>query len=261
MDVEPIQTMKPVLDRVLRDEADFANKNYAPYADNLEINANMFRKYQSPSALWDWRQMAALLLGDIAGKNLLDVGCGMGEESVYFAKLGARVTGIDISEVGVARLKRRAVFHGLSIRALEMRTDPTSFKDASFDSIHGLGILHHIGIEPGLKEVARLLRPGGIGVFLEPIGDHPKVESAKSWLMKHGRFIAKFDDVTDHEHNLTWHEIERAVAPFAKATCCPIICFIASSASFPIGRWTSFAESTLASWPSRRSFVATPVAP
>jgi cyclopropane fatty-acyl-phospholipid synthase-like methyltransferase len=68
----------------------------------------------------------------------------MGEESVYFAKLGARVTGIDISDVGIASLKRRAAFHHLDITALEMRCDPTDFPDASFDRIHGLGILHHV---------------------------------------------------------------------------------------------------------------------
>jgi len=214
-------TSKPVLDHVLREEAGFANADYAPYADNLEINRSMFRRYHTPAELWDWRQMAALLLGDIDGKDLLDFGCGMGEESIYFAKLGARVTGIDISEVGIASLKKRAAFHHLDITALEMRADPTSFKDASFDRIHGLGILHHIGIEPGLKEVERLLRPGGIAVFLEPMGDSPTVEAAKTWLMKNARFLGNFDHVTDHEHNLTWREVEHAVSRFPEATLYP----------------------------------------
>lgn len=221
MSAEPAQTSKPVLDSVLREEADFANQDYTPYADNLEINPGMFRRYQTPSELWDWRQMAALLLGDIAGKDLLDFGCGMGEESVYFAKLGARVTGIDISEVGVASLRRRAAFHRLDITALEMRADPTSFKDASFDRIHGLGILHHVGIEPGLAEVKRLLRPGGIGVFLEPIGNSPTVEAVKTWMMKNGRFLADFDHVTDHEHNLTWSEVEHALRRFPTSITYP----------------------------------------
>src|SRR5262245_35705368 len=138
---------KPVLDPVLRDEASFANADYAPHADELAINELMFRRYHRPGDLWDWRQLAALLLGDVTGKELLDMACGIGEESVYFAKLGARVTGIDISEVGVASLKKRAAHHHLDITALEMRVDPTSFADDSFDRIHGLGILHHVGIE------------------------------------------------------------------------------------------------------------------
>src|SRR6185369_6445558 len=152
-------------------EADFANQDYSPYIDELDIDDKMFRRYRSPEDLSDWRQLSALLLGDIAGKQVLDYGCGMGEESIYLAKLGGHVTGIDISEVGVASLKRRAAHNKLDVRALEMRADPTAFEAESFDVIHGLGILHHVGIEAGLAEVHRLLRPGGIGVFLEPVGD------------------------------------------------------------------------------------------
>jgi 2-polyprenyl-3-methyl-5-hydroxy-6-metoxy-1,4-benzoquinol methylase len=232
MNAQPVT--KPVLDRVLRDEADFANQDYAPHADSLDINEKMFRKYSQPSDVWDWRQVAALMLGNIAGKDLLDFGCGMGEESIYFAKLGARVTGIDISEVGVETLKRRAAHHRVDVTALEMRCDPTSFADASFDRIHGLGILHHIGIESGLKEVQRLLRPGGIGVFLEPMGDNKSVEAVKTFLMKHARFIAEFDHVTDHEHNLTWAEVEAAVSRFPKATLLPYHLFYRLKRLFPL---------------------------
>ncbi|HEY7057253.1 MAG TPA: class I SAM-dependent methyltransferase [Vicinamibacterales bacterium] len=212
---------EPDVARALREEADFANRDYERHKDELDVNPKMFRRYHSPAALWDWRQRSALLLGNIAGKDLLDFGCGKGEESVYFSKLGARVTAIDISEVGIAILRRRATFHRLDIKALRMRADPTSFADASFDRIHGLGILHHIGIEPGLQEVARLLRPGGVGVFLEPMGDCPAVESAKNWLMKHGRFLADFGFVTDHERNLTWAQIACALRPFSSASVYP----------------------------------------
>jgi len=221
MTVQPQWTPQLVLDPVLQDEANFANQDYAPYADNLAVNPEMFRRYQTPHDLWDWRQLAALLLGDIAGKDLLDLACGMGEESVYFAKLGARVTGIDISDVGIASLRKRAAFHHLDITALEMRCDPTSFSDRSFDRVHGLGILHHVGIEAGLREVDRLLRPGGVGVFLEPLGNSPTVEAAKTFLMKHARFLGSFDHVTDHEHNLTWSEIHAATARFADVRLYP----------------------------------------
>jgi SAM-dependent methyltransferase len=221
MTLDVATNSKPVLDKVLREEADFANDDYAPFADQLEIDPNMFRRYQMPADLSDWRQMSALLLGDIAGKSLLDFGCGMGEESVYFAKLGARVTAIDISEVGVASLRKRAAYNSLDVRAYEMRADPTSFLDNSFDVVHGLGILHHVGIEQGLAEVRRVLRPGGIAVFLEPMGNSPAVESVKTWLMKNARFLGDFDHVTEHEHNLTWREVHNAIARFSEATVYP----------------------------------------
>jgi SAM-dependent methyltransferase len=213
--------MEPVLDSVLRDEADFANEDYRPWANQLAIQPHLFARYESPRELWDWRQMAATLLGDVGGLDLLDLGCGMGEESVYFATLGARVTGIDISEVGIASLQQRARHHGLAIRARLMRCDPTDFPAASFDRIHGMGILHHVGIHTGLREVRRLLRPGGVGVFLEPMGDNATIETVKRWLMTHARFLGPFDHVTDHEENLKWREVEAATAPFAETRLFP----------------------------------------
>lgn len=208
---------KPLLDKVLREEAGFADRDYAPFADDLDVNPGMFRKYAAPSDLCDWRQMAAVLMGELEGVELLDYGCGMGEESVYFAKLGAQVTAIDISEVGVATLKKRAEHHGLAIRAFEMRCDPTSFPASSFDLVHGQGILHHVGIEVALAEVWRLLRPGGAAVFLEPVGDHPVIEAIKTFLLKR----ACLHPVTDHEHNLTWHEIEHATQRFSRTALYP----------------------------------------
>ncbi|HEY7287403.1 MAG TPA: class I SAM-dependent methyltransferase [Vicinamibacterales bacterium] len=211
----------PILEGVLREEADFANEDYRVHAGGLEMNPAMFRRYRSPVHLWDWRQRSALLLEDVSGKDFLDLGCGMGEEAIYFAKLGARVTAIDISEVGIATLRHRAAVNHVDITALEMRADPTSFAARSFDRIHGLGILHHVGVDRGLREVHRLLRPGGIGVFLEPIGDNRAIETVKAWLMKHGRFLASFDRVTDHERNLTWLELERATRRFSSAALYP----------------------------------------
>jgi SAM-dependent methyltransferase len=147
--------------------------DHAPHADELRVDLSVFYKYAAPSNMWDWRQMAAVLLGDLSGKELLDYGCGMGEEAVYFAKLGARVTAVDTSEIGVSILKKRARLHELDIRAFEMRCDRPNLPAASFDRIHGMGILHRVGTDAGLAEVWRLLRPGGMGVFLEPIGGRP----------------------------------------------------------------------------------------
>src|SRR5690606_33263595 len=109
-----------------------------------------------------------------------DFGCGMGEEAVYFARLGAHVTAIDISEVGVEITRRRAAHNGLAgrIDARVMRADPTELPSASFDVVHGLGILHHLDdLEQALREVARLLKPDGMAIFLEPLGNSPMVES------------------------------------------------------------------------------------
>jgi ubiquinone/menaquinone biosynthesis C-methylase UbiE len=210
------------MDEVLREEAEFANRDYAKHADDLELKPRMWTRYAHPTELWDWRQMAVVQLGDVAGKDMLDMGCGMGEESVYFAKLGAKVTGIDIAEVGIATLKRRAAHHNLAISALKMRADETTFPDNRFDLVHGLGILHHIGIAKGLAEVRRVLRPGGIGVFLEPMGNSPLIEVVKTWMLRRAMaFGGAVTHVTDHEENLKWKDIDAATRAFSEVRLYP----------------------------------------
>ena len=191
--------------QILADEARFADGQYQPHARDLEVNPLMFAKYARPTHMWDWRQRSAALLGDLNGKRLLDLGCGMGEESVYFALLGAQVTAIDISEVGINILRRRIARHHLEgrVTALRMAADPTGFADQSFDLIHGLGILHHLGLEPGLAEVRRLLVPGGAGVFLEPMGNSRMVEAAKGWLLARGGRVEQ----TEHEQPIRLAEL------------------------------------------------------
>jgi 2-polyprenyl-3-methyl-5-hydroxy-6-metoxy-1,4-benzoquinol methylase len=208
------------LDPMLRDEARFADAHYDVYANELSINPVMFGKYAEPRHRWDWRQLAAMLMGDIQHKELLDFGCGMGEEAVYFAKLGARVTAIDISEVGIQLTRRRARHNGVGDRvdARVMRADPTQLSAASFDLIHGLGILHHLpDLAQALGEVKRLLKPGGTALFLEPLGNSPVLESIKEWLLER---LDK-DAVTDHEENLRLAELRRHADMFSSMEIYP----------------------------------------
>ena len=144
-----------------------------PESENTaSYSKRMFSKYTNPVHLWDWRQRAATLLGEISGLSLLDYGCGMGEESVYLAMLGANVTAIDISDVGIRLTKERAQCNGLQdrISAFIMNATSTSFESEIFDIVHGLGILHHVGVKGALDEVYRLLKPGGRAVLLRTVG-------------------------------------------------------------------------------------------
>jgi SAM-dependent methyltransferase len=128
---------------IMQKEADFADAEYAAHATNLSINPLMFRKYQQPKYFWDWRELGAHLLGNLEGKSLLDLGSGAGEETIYFAKMGAKVTAIDISPTGISLTRERAAFHDLSKSVTARLADAlhTPLPSDSFDIVHGLGIL------------------------------------------------------------------------------------------------------------------------
>jgi 2-polyprenyl-3-methyl-5-hydroxy-6-metoxy-1,4-benzoquinol methylase len=194
----------------LAEEAAFADREYAEQA-HYDISPRQLAKYLSPRQMWDWRQRAARCLCDIRGLDVLDYGCGMGEESAYLARLGAQVTAIDISPKGIEVANERARRNGLAdrISAMVMNCTPTEFPDASFDVVHGLGILHHVGLAAGLAEVYRVLRPGGRAVFLEPLGSSRAVEAAKRGLHRlFGHWLALIP-VTSGEENLRLSDIER----------------------------------------------------
>lgn len=204
-------------DDAIQREAAFGDAHYAKFAGDLGIDPRMFRKYAEPRNAWDPRDFGARRLGSVAGKELLDLGCGMGEEAAYFARLGARVTAIDVSPVGVELTRKRAELNGLAerVRAMVMSADPTGFADESFDIVHGFGILHHVGLARGLPEVRRLLRPGGKGLFTEHLGDSPLVERLKR------RIYDMEAHYSEHERPLRWAELEEGRSRFRVFECSP----------------------------------------
>jgi SAM-dependent methyltransferase len=197
----------------LVDEARFADRAYAGYAHELHLNQSFFKKYAEPQDDWDWRQYGAKLLGSVKGCRVLDYGCGQGEEAVYLAKMGAHVTAIDISPVGIRLTKERARLNGVGdrVNAQLMRCDPTEFPGESFDVIHGFGILHHVGFRIGLMEIRRLLRLGGRALFFEHMGNSKTIE----WLRP------KEKNYTREEHPLTWKEIQEIRVEFSRMVARP----------------------------------------
>jgi ubiquinone/menaquinone biosynthesis C-methylase UbiE len=114
-------------------------------------------------------------LAPVEGKKILDLGCGAGETSVYFALRGAQVTAVDISPEMIAVAKRLADRHGVKIEALTSVAEKMPFPDGAFDLVFGNGVLHHVDLIPALKEIKRVLKPGGLAAFIEPLKHNPVI--------------------------------------------------------------------------------------
>lgn len=103
----------------------------------------------------------------LAGKRLLEVGCGMGYDSLEFIRRGVRVTSVDLSPKAVEFCKRH--FEVVEAEADEVKVDNAlqlSFEDASFDAVWSNGVLHASGdTQAAISEVFRVLKPGGRAII------------------------------------------------------------------------------------------------
>lgn len=120
---------------------------------------------------------ALSMLEPLSGKKLLDLGCGAGETSVYLALCGAEVTALDISPGMLEAAKNLAAAWKVEITTVESVAETLPFEDASFDLVFGNGVLHHTELDPTLKEIHRVLKPGCRAVFIEPLPYNPVIEA------------------------------------------------------------------------------------
>lgn len=112
-------------------------------------------------------------LGDITGKKILDMGCGAGESSIYFCIKGADVTAIDISDGMINILKDNAIKYNVKIKTKVCTSHNTGFNNNSFDIVYAANLLHHVDLENTLREINRILKPGGILVSWDPLAHNP----------------------------------------------------------------------------------------
>ena len=148
------------------------NKTRASAIESQVIS--MYEKHPFPSIedkaqkAEDEMEMRLLLLGirpeDYVGKEVLDAGCGTGEYSCWYARRGAEVTGVDLSEPSLKIASHYSQREGLTnIRFEKQSVLQLDFPDESFDYAYSMGVLHHTP-DPygGFRELCRVVRPGGV---------------------------------------------------------------------------------------------------
>lgn len=116
--------------------------------------------------VWQIPESELNALGEVEGKDVLELGCGAAQWSIAIAKRGARPVGIDLSAKQLEHGRRAVEEAGLDIELIEAPAHELPFEAASFDLVfcdHGaMNFADPLKVVP---EVARVLRPGGMFVF------------------------------------------------------------------------------------------------
>ncbi len=149
---------------------------------DLRVPPRIFRRYQAPPADTPFAiEYSYNLLGDVRGKDVLELGCGDGENTVQLAHRGARVCGVDVSDAMVSLARRRAQVNGF-VKGVEFGVGSAHelpFCDRSFDVVFGMAVLTRLNLELASREVWRVLRPGGYAIFKEPIRNSRLIHMAR----------------------------------------------------------------------------------
>jgi len=141
---------------------------------------------ESAEAYSDWerhwgKEFARMYMepaGDLRGKQVLDVGCGLGGKTVAYAEAGAAVTGTDLLEKNVEQSGAYAKMKGARAEFFVGDAAVLPLGEGTFDTIVANDAMEHFAQpETALREMARVAKPGGaIWIFFtphySPLGSH-----------------------------------------------------------------------------------------
>ena len=150
-------------------EKEFHNKLQSKSKGRFE---NIFYK----AIVNSWDDFYNYLSLNVKNCDVLDYGCGVGQEIERVIQYNPKkVTGIDISEVSISKAKEKFRDLETKIELLVDNCEETKFHDNKFDLVYGLGILHHLQTSKCILEISRILKPGGMLLFIEPLGTNPLI--------------------------------------------------------------------------------------
>ena len=124
------------------------------------------------------------------GNAALDVACGEGRNSVFLATNGFRVTGLDISEVGLAKAAARARVGGVEVNFIRVDLD-----DYEIDERYDLIINFNFLLRELIPQEMQALNPGGVLLF-DTILESPQLLESHNpaYLLGRGELVRLFEN-------------------------------------------------------------------
>jgi len=122
------------------------------------------------------------------GKDVLEIGLGIGADSVRWAKHAKSYTGIDLTHEAVKTTRKHFDFMQLEGSILQGNAEQLPFDDGVFDIVYSHGVLHHTeNIENTFEQISRVLKPGGKFIIMLYTKD-----SFNYWIRIQGYFRIRF---------------------------------------------------------------------
>ncbi|MBK1878231.1 class I SAM-dependent methyltransferase [Pelagicoccus mobilis] len=138
-------------------------------------------------------------VGDLKGKNVLEIGCGLGETSVYMALQGANVYASDLSPGMLKHAEKLAEEYNVKIHTLCGDAGQLAqLTDTRFDFVYAANILHHADIIAVIEQVKQLMKPGAVFASWDPVAYNPAINAYRKMAM---------EVRTEDEHPLTRSDI------------------------------------------------------
>jgi SAM-dependent methyltransferase len=141
-----------------------------PCGEGLIVGVDARRDYEQFFQLYDafrYGQAPHILTCldrlDVTSKVVLEVGLGEGADTEQLVRRGARLSGVDLTEASIERVRLRFAARGLTYERLEQASVlDLPWPDDAFDLVFSHGVLHHVpDIVAAQREIARVLRPTG----------------------------------------------------------------------------------------------------
>lgn len=162
--------LQTTADRKRKEAESFFHDEWASEVDVERIDV---RRMNEACTAPEMRYIRSIL-GQLSGRTLLDVGCGLGEASVYFALEGADVTASDISPGMLQAAERLAEANGVKVKTLLTASEELALKVQSrFDIIYVGNAMHHVDIAATLDRLVPLLNNDGIFISWDPLAYNP----------------------------------------------------------------------------------------
>jgi SAM-dependent methyltransferase len=136
--------------------------------DHTDARAHQaWSKAEMDWGVWGVPESEVGVLPDVSGMDVVELGCGTAYFGAWLAKRGARVVGVDLTPAQLETARRLEGEFSLGMQFVEANAEETGLPDASFDlALSEYGASIWCDPYKWIPEAARLLRPGGLLVFL-----------------------------------------------------------------------------------------------